>query len=187
MDIDGLKIENAILFFANHSSGGTIDRLKLMKLLWLSDRLHLLKYGKLILKDRYSALPHGPVPSCAKDLSDKGVENSINVQGFNIEAVKEFNEDFFSKSNLDVMKYVVKNYLQMGSFDLRNYSHTFPEWIRFENDLNNPLTPNSYEMVIHDFFDLPEDNCFNDYLSKEEIEMSKHEFNVNNSINSFFK
>lgn len=38
-----------------------------MKLLWLSDRVHLNKYGRLILKDNYKALPHGPVPSATMD------------------------------------------------------------------------------------------------------------------------
>lgn len=96
MDINLLKIENAILFFIE-KSGGRIAKTKLMKLLWLSDRLHLNKYGRLILKDRYYAMPYGPVPSKGLDISNEGIEDCIIVKGTNIESKKEYNEDFFFK------------------------------------------------------------------------------------------
>ena len=53
-----------------YESGGTINRLKAIKLSWLADRLHLRKYGRPISYDKYSALPHGLVASYTKDLVD---------------------------------------------------------------------------------------------------------------------
>ena len=57
MNIQEEKIKNVILFFAHKSEGKSIEKLKLIKLIWLSDRLHLNKYGRLILNDKYKAEP----------------------------------------------------------------------------------------------------------------------------------
>ena len=50
--------------------GGAINKMKAFKLIWLSDRLHLRKYGRPILNDVYFALPMGPIPSNTKDIAD---------------------------------------------------------------------------------------------------------------------
>ena len=102
MDINLKKIENAILFFANKSDK-TIERMKLIKLIWLSDRLHLSKYGRLILKDRYKALPNGPIASTALTISQYGIPGVIDVDSYNVIAKKEFDSDFFSKSDIKIM------------------------------------------------------------------------------------
>lgn len=186
MDINLRKIENAILFFVG-KNGGTIRRTKLMKLLWLSDRLHLNKYGRLILKDRYYALPYGPVPSLGLDISNNGIIGSICVEGNNIISNKEYSEDFFSKSDLKIMNYVWEKLKDIDSVEASDYSHQYREWLRFEKELNDKNTPNSYEIVIQDFFEFPDLNEFSNLLTEEDIALSKEEFNINNAIQTFLK
>lgn len=184
MEISFKKIENAILFFIK-KSGGSIDRMKLMKLLWLSDRLHLNKYGRLILKDRYKALPNGPIPSLGLNISQKGIPNSISIKGkHSVCSEKMFNEDYFSKSDLLIMNYVWDKFGHLGSYEFSEYSHKYPEWLRYEEYLNKVDTPNSYDIVIQDFFEFPNLQDFSDILSEEEISMSKEDFNIKNSIQS---
>ena len=61
------KAVQALNFFAKED-GGTINKMKSIKLIWLADRLHLRKYGRSITGDEYFALPNGPVPSATRDV-----------------------------------------------------------------------------------------------------------------------
>lgn len=186
MDINLLKIENAILFFIE-KNGGSIDKMKLMKLLWLSDRLHLSKYGRLILKDRYYAMPYGPVPSTAFDICKRRKEDYIIIKGNNIESERKCDQNFFSKSDLKIMNSIWEKFKNISSLDFSNYSHKYPEWLRFEKYLNDKNAPKSYDIVIQDFFEFPDLSEFSDLLTEEDIALSKKEFNVNNSIQNFLK
>jgi uncharacterized phage-associated protein len=186
MDIRLNKIENSILFFANKSCN-RIERMRLMKLLWLSDRLHLNKYGRLILNDRYKALQKGPIASTALNFSKFGIPGSINVDKHYVKSVREFKADLFSKSDLKIMDYVWEKFKDMTSFEFSEYSHKYPEWRRFEKELKAEHTPDAYDIVIQDFFEFPELKEFEDILDPETIELSKEDFNVKNSIQSALK
>ena len=184
MDIKTNKIVNSIMFFANKSKNNSINRLKLMKLLWLSDRLHLNKYGRLILKDNYCALPHGPVPSLALNYSKSSLPEKYTVRGFYIVSSSDFVEDYFSKSDIEIMEFVWKKFGALNEFNLRDLSHEFPEWLRFKEDLENTFTPNSYDMVMDDFFVLPENNNLKQIFEIDNIENSKSYFHSYNAIQS---
>ncbi len=47
---------------------GKADKLKLIKLIFLADKYHLLKYGRTITEDDYYAMELGPVASIVKDI-----------------------------------------------------------------------------------------------------------------------
>jgi uncharacterized phage-associated protein len=181
MSIKIKKILNAIIFFASKSPHAKINRLKLMKLLWLADRIHLNKYGRLILKDNYNALPHGPVPSQTMDFSKHTIENTFDVMGFTIIAKSSFDSKYFSKSDIEIMELVWKKYGSMNKYKLRDYSHKFPEWLRYERDLLNEFSPNSYPIIIDDFFSLPINDT--DYqFNSVESEKSKDSFHSYSAI-----
>ena len=155
MSIQTAKNINAILFFAN-KAGDVINRLKLMKLLWLADRFHLNKHGRLILKDSYVAMPHGPVPTSTMDFSRANLTDKISLEGsHDIKALDNFNPDYFSKSDLDVMTFIWETLGGLDQFQLRDLSHHFPEWIRFQKEIQDTSLPNSYGMVMEDFFNNP--------------------------------
>ncbi len=189
MNIQQKKIENIILYFANRSNDNTIDRLKLMKLIWLSDRLHLNKYGRLIIKDRYKALPNGPIASSALTMSNYSLPEIYEVDGYRIKSKHNFQEDYFSKSDLKVMDYVWGKFGEMDTFELRDFSHLFPEWLRYEEELNSETFPNSYDIVIQDFFKTPkiEKIDFSDFYSEEDSKLSEQDFNIHRSIQSLLK
>src|SRR5712692_6685551 len=63
------KATQALNFFARRA-GGTINKMKALKLVFLADRYHLRKYGRPITNDEYFALEYGPIASGAKDLAE---------------------------------------------------------------------------------------------------------------------
>lgn len=181
MSIIEKKILNSIIFFASKSHDNSINRLKLMKLLWLADRIHLNRFGRLILKDNYNALPNGPVPSKTMDVSKQTVDSAFNVKDYHIVAKADFDSKYFSKSDIDVMELVWEKYGNMNQYELRDFSHNFPEWLRYEKELNSKNLPNSYPIIIDDFFSSPINNV--DYLyNVEESENAKIKFHTYISI-----
>lgn len=53
------------------------DMYKALKALYVADKLHLARYGRLIYGETYSALPHGPVPQGAYDAA-RALEDGRN-------------------------------------------------------------------------------------------------------------
>ncbi|KJU85736.1 hypothetical protein MBAV_002070, partial [Candidatus Magnetobacterium bavaricum] len=47
---------------------GSTDKLKLIKLIFLADKYHLINYGRTITNDSYLAMEYGPVGSVVKDV-----------------------------------------------------------------------------------------------------------------------
>ena len=84
------------------------------------------------------------------------------------------------------MKYVWRKFGQMNGFQLSSYSHLFPEWLRYKEDLNINSFPNSYDIVIQDFFKSPLDPQidFSDLFNEQDSKLSEQEFNVHRSIQS---
>jgi len=185
MDIKTKKIVNSILFFANKDQNRTINRLKLIKLLWLSDRLHLNTHGRVILKDSYVAMPHGPVPSYTVNFSRQNLpEYFSNPNQYDIKADAVADERFFSKSDLEVMTTIWEKFGDFSNFQLRDLSHKFPEWIRYEKELNDENLPKSYPMVMEDFFEAPKTDDNMDIFNVEGIAETLSQYRVHESIQS---
>ena len=69
LEFDYKKATQAINYFTK-KEGGQIEKLKLIKLVYLADRFHLRKYGRPIMNDTYLAMPLGPVGSSVKDIAE---------------------------------------------------------------------------------------------------------------------
>ena len=61
-----------------------LDKLKAVKLLYLADKYHLLKYGRPIINDTYVHLDNGPVPSKALDIINDVAENRPDKRKKNV-------------------------------------------------------------------------------------------------------
>jgi uncharacterized phage-associated protein len=188
MGIIEQKRINSVLFFASKSRDKKIDRLKLMKLLWLSDRIHLNRYGRTILDDKYYAMKCGPVLSETDDVSQKNIDQVICVNGFNIEAQEGPNLDYFSESDLEVMNLVWANYGILPPAKLVTYSHKFPEWKRYKKDLDKGPVKR-FEMIMDDFFEDPEDVRFQSLVSvpKESKDHIKNVYRNSNAIMAWLR
>lgn len=155
------KATQALNFFAV-KEGGSINKMKSIKLIWLSDRLHLRKHGRTISSDTYYALKLGPVPSRTVNLAQASVWADQNELEYRNDFLQSVNERSyrslsavdikqFSKSELDVLQTVYDTYGHLDQWQLSELSHLYPEWERFEKELDeNPK--GRFDMEMADFF-----------------------------------
>jgi hypothetical protein len=161
------KAVQALNFFAR-KEGGSINKMKAIKLIWLSDRLHLRRFGRTITGDTYFALPFGPVASNTRDLleaspfcSDEelayGSSFIVAKDQYNYSTKADTEEKVFSRSDLNAFEEVYQVYGHLNKFELSELSHLFPEWKKWETAL--AASQSRYLMDLQDFFkDSPSDN-----------------------------
>lgn len=186
------KAVQTLVFFAE-KEGNIINKMKAFKLIWLSDRLHLRKYGRPILNDVYFALPKGPVPSTIKDLADNSdfladTEKELrekyieNISRFEIKAKDKTQISVFSESDIAVMNLIYANFGTLNEFQLSDLSHQYPEWKKFENGLNIGHS-SRFEMNYQDFFENNQEENHQIFEQDEEIlELNKEIFLENQII-----
>lgn len=203
---DYKKTTQVINYFAE-KEGGKIDKLKLIKLVWLVDRYHLRKYGRIITNDTYFAMQFGPVPSAVKDLLSS---NNIGEDGKEIEYFKKFikQADTFSKhsiksrektdlkmlskSEIKIIDLIHSVYGKYNNFELAEFSHHFPEWKKFKIQIESG---SSRELIsFDDFFSNPlesemanseiKENIFNEL--DEDIQTSLFIFNDTQKVKALW-
>lgn len=91
----------------------------MLKVFYHADKKHMEKYGRFIFDDTYVAESLGPVPSRAWDLAKmvrdhkslpEGVDASVFISSDSrsISALRNFDEDFFSESDLECIDEVIE-------------------------------------------------------------------------------
>ena len=149
---DIFKIAHAIIFF-NQEKVENIGITKLMKLFFFSDKLHLEKFCKTIFNDNYIKLQHGPVPSWTHNLLkssnnsydydfndevsvfSKLVTTNLIPSSFDESKYKyefkpkvAFESNFFSKSQLEVLKEIALKYRKTTAKEISDISHNTNAW-----------------------------------------------------------
>ena len=167
---DTRKIIQALTYIAYQQPGHKINSMKAYKLLWLADRYHLRQYGRTITGDIFFALPHGVVPSDAKNVvehqathiptDEKYRDKYIKRLGkYSFQAITEPDVMLFSDSDQEVLDKILQVYGALDQYELEKLSHKFPEWLAYESKLQAEGTPKAYKIDIDYFFDeAKEDN-----------------------------
>lgn len=162
--------------------GGSINYMKAIKLIWLSDRYFLRNHGKTITGDEYFALKNGPLASCTSDLikvvniseEELNYRNEfISKNSYSISSLKEFNYKVFSKKELEILNKIYVSFSSMNWREISDFSHIFPEWQAYESKLMENQN-RSYKIDMNLFFDnvIEDSGLFQN--SKEEIEEFKN-------------
>lgn len=183
LPFDFEKATQALNFFS-HKAGGRINKTKAIKLIFLADRYHLRKWGRLITNDGYYAMYLGPVPSTSLNLARMDTDflepKYIDYATSYIQpsdehdfiSLKDVDEDVFSDSDIEALEFAWNNF---GSYDyneLINYTHEYPEWKKHEAALGPDCK--RVEIDIEDFFEDPKgdiDKCYE--LGEEDKEIQK--------------
>ena len=158
------KATQALNYFAR-KSGGHINKMKALKLLFFADRFHLRKYGRPITNDEYFAMNYGPVPSGGKDLVDGSdfrpdVEKAyagqfLNpVNRYDFSSVNDVETVVFSKTDQEALEYAWVKFGQFDEFALAKLTHEYPEWKRHEAALKGE-TSSRVKMSFSDFLEDP--------------------------------
>ncbi len=137
------KAAQAAAFFI-FRAGGTLQVLKLMKLLYLAERRSFEKYGEPMIGDRLVSMPHGPVLSSTYNhmngelpsveggwdawIADRA-EHDLALR--NPAALRSPGEDLteLSDADLEILGEIWNRFGGMSGSQLRNYTHDHcPEW-----------------------------------------------------------
>ncbi len=176
------KITQLLNYFAKVNNG-KIDKLKALKLVYLSDRYHLRKYGRLITNDFYFAMPLGPVASGTKDIlelspfiGDRDKDYALQfiepVSTTNyIKSVKDVDLSIFSDSEIETVKYIISKFNSLNSLELSELTHNYPEWKKFKDKLESG-NQSRIEMNLEDFFEDPEDQSLDKLYPLDDEEKS---------------
>jgi uncharacterized phage-associated protein len=175
------KTVQALNLFA-FLEGGIINHTKAIKLIWLSDRLHLRNHGRTISGDVYFALKNGPVASCSLDLI-KGSNLSIieldyrnsfikREDSYFIQSLNDFQAKVFSKKELEILNKVYDTYSSMNWSQISEFSHSFPEWKMYEGNLKQNIN-SRFKIDMNLFFENVDDATNLFINTSEELEVLK--------------
>ena len=132
---DEAKATQAAAFLLS-MRGGRMHYLKLLKLLYLADRIALIRWGIPISTDRYVSMDHGPVLSCVYNLITDEKPKPVWAQfisaplgDYEVELLREAPKDKLSRAEESVLKEVYAEYGYRNRWDIvENVMHRLPEW-----------------------------------------------------------
>lgn len=134
--------------FFIRANGGSINKLKLMKLLYIADRETFIKYGTPITYDSYFSMKNGPVLSNTLNLMDISPSSNFDESSpfgdywcKNIyrdqkdpniyRATPESKNNTFEnlcKADLNTAQEIHDRYQHLSGFQLAELTHEFAEW-----------------------------------------------------------
>jgi len=189
------KATQALNFFAVKKDG-RINKMKAIKLIFLADKLHLRKYGRPIVGDSYFAMKFGPVGSQSKnvaELSDRLPKEIATYARKYIKPTSDKNTfvsvdsvdlDLFSKTDIECLNSVYKEFSDKDQFELARITHKYPEWLKHKKILESGKKK-SVSMDYSDFFlDANNEKIFSQ--DKKVLTLSKELFEEENEISNFF-
>ena len=176
---DVYKIAHAIIFFLDKDVQN-FGMTKLMKLFFFADKLHLEKYKKPIFNKSYTKLERGPVPLWIYELINSNQSNidfvdssevfntfietyktgHYNMTSFRKKKYIEFNEDFFSQSEIEILNKIVLAFKDINTDRISELSHDTYAWKSVQ--LNQPIDWRS-------LVDNIENKKFINYLKNERL------------------
>jgi len=117
--------------------GGRMSYLKLIKLLYLADRLSLQRWGFSVTTDRYVSMDQGPVVSHIYGLITQEIEQrsywsryiSPPLGEWEVELKsEEMPENQLSRAEEKLLHEVFGTYGTWTRWQLRDFTHDLPEW-----------------------------------------------------------
>jgi uncharacterized phage-associated protein len=133
---------------------GEADKIKLVKLIYLADKYHLIRYGRTITNDDYYAMEYGPVGTTLKDVLSYDSSNISEhekkyfselierKEAYTFQAKKDVNISFdmLSETDKEALNFVIEHFGNINSKQLSEYTHQYPEWNQYKDLFENNLT-----------------------------------------------
>lgn len=166
LEFDYKKATQAINYLTK-KEGGQIDKLKLIKLIYLADRYHLRRYGRPVFNDTYLAMRLGPVGSSVKDIAELSSDFlddderryadqfiARGVVKHTVVSVADVDPDVFSESELEALNFAYNEFGNQKGSVLVGVTHRYPEWSKFKSALESKEASRE-TMSYSDFFKNP--------------------------------
>ncbi len=123
--------------------GGSINIMKLVKLVYLLDRLSMARRGIPVVGGAYFSLPNGPITSEFLDLINSGClwgvagcrweEFVSDRQDHEVAMIKEASRDHLSDSEIDLIDAIYQEHGKKNQWELRDWCHEHcAEWTPLE-------------------------------------------------------
>ncbi len=116
-------------------NNGSIDQIKLIKLLYIAEREALKRWKRPITFDSYVSMNKGPVLSQTLDLIHGEDETSsiwhkfISApQNYNLSLITDPGTEKLSRAEEDLIKEIFNSYGNIDKWELCEMSHDFREW-----------------------------------------------------------
>ena len=196
--VDHEKITQVLNYFAS-KAGGKINKMKALKLMFLADRYHLRKYGRLVSNDYYVAMKLGPVPSIAMDIAEADSFLDPNLKEYavqylkasstrrQIESVKPVETEYFSESDLEALNFAWDKFGHLTKWSISDFTHEYPEWQRHLPALR--AGSKVEQISLDDFFKDPEnaeiDRCYD--LSDEDRQLRQEQLSELTHVASLWR
>lgn len=145
MNIPLPKLKAILLYFCNYTEPRFLGKVKLMKLFYFLDFMHLKEYGSPVTFDTYVKLEHGPIPSTIKNLVDTAADNidaseladtirievPKNYRMYRVSALRPFTDadrGYFSETELEILEKVCKRFGNKTTQYIEDASHKEASW-----------------------------------------------------------
>lgn len=198
LEFDYKKATQAINYLTQ-KEGGQIDKLKLIKLIYLADRYHLRRFGRPMVNDAYLAMPLGPVGSSVKDIAEfsgfldeteRKYASAYLKRGEmpnKVVSIANVDANVFSQTELEALEFAYSEFGGISASALVNLTHRYPEWDKFKSALKSGETTRE-PMSYTDFFNNPTNGAADKFaLSEEMLTASKELFEEDYKIAEFWK
>lgn len=147
MRININKLKAILLYFSLNTEH--LGKVKLMKLIYFLDFMHVKKYGAPVTYDSYTNLKHGPIPSTVKNMIDdaeEDIEHSNLKDVINIEIwrkgrtekvmckivpTRKFSENdkkYFSETEFEILGKVATRFKESTADQIEEASHKESPW-----------------------------------------------------------
>ncbi|EKD94605.1 MAG: hypothetical protein ACD_26C00020G0001 [uncultured bacterium] len=137
------KIKAILLYFSNHTK--YLGKIKLMKLFYFLDFMHVKEYGLPVTFDTYYHLEKGPIPSFIMNLVDEASEDGKEtlsdiirfqrpkntkrmIKALPVRKFKEKDAQIFLGSELDTLKKVCERFYNAKADHIKEASHKEAPW-----------------------------------------------------------
>ena len=154
MKISSLKLKAIILYFCSNTNPIFLGKVKLMKLFYFLDFMHVKNYGTPVTYDCYVNLEHGPIPSSIKNLVDSveddidsailgdtiTIKSSDNLNIHRVAPLRKFTESdekYLSENELSILKKVCLRFGNSNTKEIEEASHKEAPWT--ETKMFNPI------------------------------------------------
>lgn len=139
------KLKAILLYFGNKTDTKFLGKVKLMKLFYFLDFMHLKQYGSPVTYDRYINLEHGPIPQGIKNLIDTASDDiDISLLSDTVVFEKpngiamvrilpkrpftETDKKLFSETEIEILEKVCQKFGDKNTKFIEDASHNEAPW-----------------------------------------------------------
>ena len=126
-------IQAMAVLIREESGSDRADYLRLLKVLYLADRMSIERFNRPITGDRVVAMDHGPVLSNVLNLINAGGDvwsDYLQTCGYKLCLLQDPGDDDLSPAEIEILQKVARQFRTLSPWDIVNWTHQLPEWLK---------------------------------------------------------